>query len=183
MQDAKTLTGLISLAVIIGLIWLEIVVFGLVGHEIGVGLTIIGVFVTAAIGIRLFRISGRSTLQRMSSAVAQGRAPLIEVADGAAIMLAAVLLLIPGYATDTLGFILFIPGLRTGIMVMLLTLIQRFAPSMNKRGFAFSMQNMGDAMHQHHDENIHHDASSPRQNQQTDDASNTTIEGDYKRHD
>lgn len=177
------MTGLISLAAIIGLIWLEIVVFGLVGHEIGVGLTIIGVFVTAAIGIRLFRISGRSTLQRMSNAVAQGRAPLLEVADGAAIMMAAVLLLIPGYATDALGFILFIPGLRTGIMVMLLSLIQRFAPSMNRRGFTFSMNNMGDAMHRNQDDSPHHDPASPHHLHDGDDASNTTIEGDYKRHD
>ena len=64
--------GLISLALVIGLIWLEIVVFGLVGHQIGIGLTIIGVFVTAAIGIRLFRTSGASTLQRMATSVSQG---------------------------------------------------------------------------------------------------------------
>ena len=183
--------GLISLMLVIGLIWLEIVVFGLVGHEIGVGLTIIGVFVTAAIGIRLFRISGRSTLQRLTATIAQGRTPLLEVADGTAIMLAAALLLIPGYATDALGFVLFIPVLRTGIMVMLLTLIRRVAPSMNRSGYAFSMKHMGKHMDDVMNQNA--DAGSEWQNRghaplnDTDndekDASDVTIEGDYKRDD
>lgn len=165
--------GLISLAIIIGLIWLEIIVFGLVGDALGVGLTIIGVFITAAIGIRLFRISGQSTLKRIAEALDQGRKPLLEVADVAAIMLAAILLLIPGYATDALGFILFIPGLRTVIMVILLTLLHQFLPSITRSRFAFSSNHQNDSMNQ----------NAPDQDIDKNDASNITIEGDYKRHD
>ena len=67
--------GLITFALFIGVIWLEIIVFGLVGDAIGVLLTIIGVFVTAAIGIRLFRASGRATMARMQESVKAGRPP------------------------------------------------------------------------------------------------------------
>ena len=65
--------GLITFALFIGVIWLKIVVFGIVGDAIGVLLTIIGVFVTAAIGIRLFRASGRATMARMQESVKAGR--------------------------------------------------------------------------------------------------------------
>lgn len=182
------MVGLLTFAIIIGLIWLEVIVFGLIGHEIGVGLTIIGVFVTAFIGIRLFRISGRSTLQRMAGAVSQGRAPLVEVADGAAIILAAVLLLIPGYFTDALGFVLFIPGLRSMIMVLILSAFRHLAPRANRQGFNFSMKHMEDVM-----------SNDPMNSDETqdpfrktkgrttindeNDAANTTIEGDFKRRD
>lgn len=173
--------GLISFAALIGLIWLEVTVFGIVGHEIGAVLTIIGVFVTAAIGIRLFRISGRATLQRMASSVSQGRAPLLDVADGAAIMVAAGLLLIPGYATDALGIIMFIPGLRTAIIVVLFTLFRGIIPKSGRHaGFQFNMggfpPNHSQDQHSQYDQDS--DLSSL-----DDGASNVTIEGEYKRED
>jgi UPF0716 family protein affecting phage T7 exclusion len=171
--------AIIVLAIIIGLIWLEILVFGAVGGEIGVVLTIIGVFVTAAIGIRLFRVSGPATLKRMAESAAQGHTSLTEVADGAAVMLAAIMLLIPGYATDLLGFVLFIPGVRTSIMVFILTFLGHIAP--NRKGFIFTMHNINQGMpgedtsfnEDQHEKPLH----------DGEDASTTTIEGDYKRHD
>ena len=176
--------GLISLAIIIGVIWIEVVTFGIVGSAIGALLTIIGVFVTAVIGMRLFRVAGASTLKRMAGAVSQGKAPITEIADGAAIIMAAGLLLIPGYATDALGLILFIPGIRTVLMVALLTLITRMAPGMGKRGFQFSSHHVNMGMGR--DENPFGEDKSSTMNAHTindgDDASNATIEGDYKQH-
>ena len=102
-------------------------------------------------------------------------------------MLAAVLLLIPGYATDALGFVLFIPGLRTGIMVMLLTLVRRMAPSMNTQAFKFSMNHMNHMGQQRHDANDDETPFAQDSSRQPihdeNDASNVTIDGEYKRRD
>ena len=54
------MTGLIIFAAIVLLLWAEITVFGLIGGAVGVLATIVGVFITAAIGIRLFRHFGRA---------------------------------------------------------------------------------------------------------------------------
>ena len=171
--------GLFAFAAVIGLIWLEIVVFGLVGHEIGALLTIIGVFVTAAIGLRLFRISGRATMKRMAESVAQGRAPLLDVADGAAIMMAAFFLLIPGYATDALGLVLFIPGLRTALVIGLFAIFKAVMPKMPNFNYAGFAQSGSAKPHQHDPQqttNINNPSSDGK-------AADITIEGDYKRED
>ena len=131
--------GLIIFALMIGVIWLEIKVFGIIGDEIGVLLTIIGVFVTAALGLRLLRSSGRATMQRMAQSVQAGRPPILDVADGVAILAGAGLLLIPGYATDAMGLILFIPGLRTVLVIALYGLLRPFASRFSSRSsFQFS---------------------------------------------
>jgi UPF0716 protein FxsA len=173
--------GLISLAILIGLIWLEIAVFGIVGSEIGAVLTIIGVFATAAIGIRLFRMSGPATLQRIAESTAQGHTSLLEVADGAAIMLAATLLMIPGYVTDLFGFVLFVPGIRSAIMVMILTLIRHIVPNINRQRFNFTTHNMNQGMS---GQNTPFDEDQKQKPLHDDgDASKVTIEGDYRRND
>ena len=171
--------GLFAFAAVIGLIWLEIVVFGLIGHKIGVLLTIIGVFVTAAIGLRLFRISGRATMKRMAESVAQGRAPLLDVADGAAIMMAAFFLLIPGYATDALGIVLFIPGLRTMLVIGLFGIFKIVMPKMPNFKYAGFTQSRSAPPH-----SDDHGTTSNLNNPSPDtNASDVTIEGDYKRED
>lgn len=171
--------GLFAFAAVIGLIWLEIVVFGLIGHEIGVLLTIIGVFVTAAIGLRLFRISGRATMKRMAESVAQGRAPLLDVADGAAIMMAAFFLLIPGYATDALGIVLFIPGLRTALVIGLFGIFKAVMPKMPNFNYAnFTQSDFSSARSNNHEDTSNLNNPSPDGS-----PSDVTIEGDYKRED
>lgn len=172
--------GLLSLALLIGLIWLEVIVFGLVGREIGVVLTIIGVFVTAAIGLRLFRLSGLNTMKRMAEATAKGQAPVLEVADGVAIIIAAGLLLIPGYATDAAGLMMFIPGLRSALVVGLFVVISKFAPTL-KTGSRFQFSHH-DFQHPHQG-NGPADPKAPDETSLDDGASDVTIEGQYKRED
>ena len=180
--------GLITFALFIGVIWLEIIVFGLVGDAIGVLLTIIGVFVTAAIGIRLFRASGRATMARMQESVKAGRPPVLDVADGMAILFAAFLLLIPGYATDALGLILFIPGLRPvlilGLYFLLNPLVQkmysRSSFQFNQSGFTSGFQGgFKSADHPSHPDSHFND----QRHLHDDDPSATIIEGDYERKD
>ena len=173
------MTGLISLAVIVALIIAEITVFGLIGSAIGALLTIIGVFVTAAVGLRLFRHFGRGTLRRMAEASQAGRAPVAEVADGIAIMVAAFLLLIPGYVTDMLGVIFFIPGLRVFLVVVVLgSVLSR----LSTRHFATAAHTGFDPSNNpFHDMNA--DPSVSQDDQMKKDASNVTIEGEFERKD
>ena len=180
--------GLITFALFIGVIWLEIIVFGLVGDAIGVLLTIIGVFVTAAIGIRLLRASGRATMARMQESVKAGRPPVLDVADGMAILFAAFLLLIPGYATDALGLILFIPGLRPvlilGLYFLLKPLVQkmysRSSFQFNQSGFSNEFQGGFQSADQPHHPDPHFN---DQRHLHGDDPSATIIEGDYERKD
>ena len=179
--------GLITFALFIGVIWLEIIVFGLVGDAIGVLLTIIGVFVTAAIGIRLFRASGRATMTRMQESVKAGRPPVLDVADGMAILLAAGLLLIPGYATDALGLILFIPGLRPVLILGLYFLLKPLVQKMYSRStFQFNQSGFTGGFKggfTSTDQSSNPDPQFSDQRHLDDDPSTTIIEGDYERKD
>jgi len=171
------MAGLVSFGILIIMIWAEIIAFGVVGDAIGVLPTIIGVFVTAAIGVRLFRHAGRATLQRMAENARAGTPPVVEVADGGAIILAAVLLLIPGYVTDLFGFILFIPGIRTGLAIMLFSLITRLVP---KRNFTFT--GAGFQRYDYRDENEPTRPHTPPRSVGEGESS-VTIEGEYQRKD
>ena len=165
------MTGLIIFAAIVLLLWAEITVFGLIGGAVGVLVTIVGVFITAAIGIRLFRHFGRGTMRRMAEANAAGKPPVTEVADGIAIMIAAALLLVPGYVTDAIGLIFFIPVLRIMIVVFVLgSLINRIPTS-----FQFTAASPGSRTY---DQDPSHDPAVSEQ-----DASKVTIEGEFERKD
>ena len=92
---------------------LEIVVFILVGRQIGVLWTLGCILLTAVIGSALLRIQGFSILSRIRSETEQGRLPGRELGDGAMILVAGILLLTPGFVTDAIGFALFVPAFRT----------------------------------------------------------------------
>ena len=177
--------GFIIFALIIGVIWLEIMVFAMVGDAIGVLLTIVGIFVTAAIGIRLFRLSGRATMARMAESVQAGKPPILDVADGMAIMLAAGLLLIPGYATDALGLALFIPGLRVAILIGLYGALKPlFPPFKNAAAFKFHQSGFSPGFSGGFADRQSQNTDSQNRHQlDDDDPSSTIIEGDYERKD
>ncbi len=94
---------------------LEISVFVLVGQRIGLLPTIAGVVATAISGAILLRIQGFAVLRRLQQASADGGLPVTALADGFFIFVAALLLLTPGFVTDTLGLLLFIPAVRNAI--------------------------------------------------------------------
>lgn len=91
---------------------LEIAVFVLVGGQIGVLPTLGLVLATAVAGSILLRIQGFAVVTRMRRMLDRGSMPGRELVHGVMILLAGVLLLTPGFVTDTLGFLLFIPPLR-----------------------------------------------------------------------
>ena len=91
---------------------LEIAVFILIGGQIGVLMTLVMIFVTAVIGSILLRIQGFSILSRIQAETNAGKLPGKDLVHGVMIMIAGVLLLTPGFVTDTVGFLLFVPGIR-----------------------------------------------------------------------
>jgi UPF0716 protein FxsA len=121
---AKTLPILIL--IFLGLwAWAELAVFIAIGSEIGALLTIIGIAVTAMVGLWLLKSQGRAIMASLQQKMARGEAPVASMADGAAIAAGAVLMLIPGYITDAMGLVLFIPGVRTIIGAGLIARMMR----------------------------------------------------------
>ncbi len=91
---------------------LEITVFIMVGGQIGVISTLGMILVTAILGSILLRIQGFATLARIQEQSRNGSIPGKELVSGVMIMIAGVLLLTPGFVTDSIGFLLFFPPFR-----------------------------------------------------------------------
>lgn len=86
--------------------------FVLVGGQIGVLATIGLVLLTATTGMFLLRHQGFGVLTRIRAALDQGEAPAREMVHGVMIAMAGLLLLTPGFITDSLGLLLFVPTVR-----------------------------------------------------------------------
>ena len=107
--------GLLLPIALLGIPILEIAVFIQVGSLIGVFPTLAMIFVTAVIGTSLLRYQGFSLLTRIRAEMDAGRIPGAELGHGAMILVAGVLLLTPGFVTDTIGFLLFVPAIRSAL--------------------------------------------------------------------
>jgi UPF0716 protein FxsA len=90
----------------------EIYLFIKIGGQIGAFNTISLIFITAIIGIIYARYEGLNTLRSGFSQLIRNELPAYEIISGAAIAFAALLLIIPGFATDILGFFLIFPFTR-----------------------------------------------------------------------
>ncbi len=102
---------IILLALILGPL-IEIAVFIQVGGAIGLWPTLILIVVTALLGTWQLRAQGLATLRRARSQIDRGVMPARELFDGVCLLLAGVLLLVPGFVTDAIGALLFVPALR-----------------------------------------------------------------------
>ena len=83
-----------------------------IGSEIGAITTIFLIFITAILGIYYAKYEGLNTLRSGFNQLKRNETPTYEMLSGAAIAFAAVLLIIPGFATDLLGFLLIFPLTR-----------------------------------------------------------------------
>ena len=83
-----------------------------IGSQIGAMSTILLIFTTAIIGIYYAKYEGLNTLKSGFAQISKNETPAYEVISGAAIAFAALLLIIPGFATDALGFLLIFPYSR-----------------------------------------------------------------------
>ena len=90
----------------------EIYLFIKIGTQIGALSTIFLIFITAVTGIFYARYEGLNTLKSGFSQIIKNETPAYEMISGAAIAFGALLLIIPGFATDTLGFLIIFPLTR-----------------------------------------------------------------------
>ena len=98
---------------------LEIYLFIKIGSQIGAFTTISLIFFTAIIGVYYARYEGLNTLRSGVSQLYKNQMPLFELMSGAALAVAAFLLILPGFATDSLGFLIIFPLTRKIIFQLL----------------------------------------------------------------
>ena len=95
--------------IFLGIPAIEIFLLIKIGGKIGALNTITLIFLTAIIGIYYARLQGIQTLRSGLTSLYQNKAPIYELISGASIAFAALLLIIPGFLTDLIGFLLLIP--------------------------------------------------------------------------
>ena len=96
----------------IGLPALEIFLLIKIGGQVGALNTVALIFLTAIIGIYFAKFQGIQTLKSGMVNLYQNKMPVYEIMSGASIAIAALLLIIPGFFTDLIGFLLLIPFTR-----------------------------------------------------------------------
>jgi UPF0716 protein FxsA len=97
---------------VIGLPLIEIYLLIKVGSVIGAFNTIFLIFFTAITGIYFVKLSGLNAIRSGLNQIIKNEIPIYEIISGAALAFAALLLIIPGFLTDILGFLLIIPFTR-----------------------------------------------------------------------
>ena len=95
---------------------IEIYLFIKIGSQIGAFNTIFLIFITAFLGIIYARYEGFNTLRSGISQIVKNELPVYEIISGAALALAALLLILPGFATDFLGLLIIFPPTRKLIL-------------------------------------------------------------------
>ena len=106
--------------IFIGIPAIEIFLLIKIGGEIGALSTIALIFLTAIIGIFYARIQGIQTLRAGLINIYQNKTPFYELISGASIAFASLLLIVPGFLTDFIGFILLVPTTRNIMFKILL---------------------------------------------------------------
>tara|TARA_B100001057_G_scaffold128566_1_gene127644 strand:- start:1704 stop:2129 length:426 start_codon:yes stop_codon:yes gene_type:complete len=109
---------------------IEIYLLIKIGSQIGAMSTILLIFATAIIGIYYAKYEGLNTLKSGFAQLNKNETPAYEVVSGAAIAFAALLLIIPGFATDILGFLLIFPYSRKLIFDKF---AKKFKPKQSKK--------------------------------------------------
>ena len=105
-----------AIILILGIPLVEIYLFIKVGSQIGAFNTLLLILVTAIVGIWYARYEGFNTLKSGMSQLVKNELPLYEIVSGAAIAFAALLLILPGFATDIIGVLLIFPVTRKIIL-------------------------------------------------------------------
>ena len=101
---------------LIGIPLIEIYLFIKIGAQIGAFNTVLLILITAIVGIWYARYEGFNTLRSGMSQLVKNELPLYEIISGAAIAFAALLLILPGFATDMIGLLLVFPITRKLIL-------------------------------------------------------------------
>ena len=115
-----------AIILILGIPLIEIYLFIKVGSQIGALNTILLILSTAVVGIWYARYEGFNTLRSGMSQLVKNELPLYEIVSGAAIAFAALLLILPGFATDFLGLLIIFPLTRKLIFKKVSTKQKRY---------------------------------------------------------
>lgn len=142
-----------------------------VGGMIGAFWTVVLVLMTAVIGVNLLRYQGMSTLTRAQKNMAQGQIPAMEMMEGVALAVAGVLLITPGFITDSIGFLCLVPATRQAIIRFLMA---RATVYTSNGGFHAGFQ---------HQQNRYHQGQSGKPDSGDTEKVGRTIEGEYRRED
>ena len=105
-----------AIILILAIPLIEIYLFIKVGSQIGALNTILLILTTAVVGIWYARYEGFNTLRSGMSRLIKNEVPLYDIISGAAIAFAALLLMLPGFATDIIGILLIFPVTRNIIL-------------------------------------------------------------------
>ena len=104
------------LLLIIGIPLIEIYLFIKIGSQIGAFNTVLLILITAVIGVAYVRYEGFNTIKSGIGQIVKNELPVYEIISGATLAFAALLLILPGFATDLLGILLAIPLTRKVIL-------------------------------------------------------------------
>ena len=91
---------------------IEIYLFIKIGSQIGAFNTISLIFITAIIGIYYAKYEGLNTLRSAINQIVKNEIPIYEIVSGAALAFASLLLILPGFLTDVIGFLIIFPWTR-----------------------------------------------------------------------
>ena len=105
-----------ALLLIIGIPLIEIYLFIKIGSQIGAFNTVLLILTTAVAGVAYARYEGFNTLKSGLSQLVKNEMPVYEIISGATLAFAALLLILPGFATDLIGILLIIPFTRKVIL-------------------------------------------------------------------
>ena len=105
-----------ALLLIIGIPLIEIYLFIKIGSQIGAFNTVLLILSTAVAGVAYARYEGFNTLKSGLSQLVKNQIPVYEIISGATLAFAALLLILPGFATDIIGILLIIPFTRKVIL-------------------------------------------------------------------
>ncbi|HIP53679.1 MAG TPA: FxsA family protein [Chromatiales bacterium] len=108
------------LLVFVGIPLIELYFLIEIGARIGALPTVFLTVFTAVLGGLLVRAQGVSTALRVQKVLTRGELPAVEMLEGAVLLAAGVVLLLPGFFTDAVGFLLLIPSLRRALILYLL---------------------------------------------------------------
>ncbi|PCJ75069.1 MAG: exlusion protein FxsA [Rhodobacteraceae bacterium] len=124
----------------------EIGLFIQVGGFLGLWPTLAIVVLTALVGTALMRAQGMAALQKLQTSIESGGNPADPIANGAFILIAGLLLLTPGFFTDTLGLLLLVPRVRQALIRAITAQIKARATVYTSSGFQSQTQYASDTV-------------------------------------
>ncbi|MCB1762647.1 MAG: FxsA family protein [Gammaproteobacteria bacterium] len=122
---------LIFLLLFVGIPLIELYFLIQVGSEIGAIPTIALTIFTALLGGMMVKVQGFSTALRVRDALERKEMPALEILEGAVLLMTGIMLLLPGFITDLIGFLLLAPPLRRWLLLYFLKhsgILQRQSP-------------------------------------------------------